>query len=68
MVRDVELADPEREIDRVEIFEGRGEVRKVKGEEDDGESGRERKAREARREKLFHAGRMNSPSFRLPIR
>ena len=35
MVRDVEVADAEREVDRVEIFERRGQERKVKREKDE---------------------------------
>ena len=37
MLRDVEVADPEREVDRVEIFERLREVRQVKREKDERE-------------------------------
>ena len=35
MAGDVEMAQPEREIDRVEIFERRGKERQVRREEDE---------------------------------
>lgn len=88
MVCDVELADAEREVDRIEIFERNGEIRKVKREKNEGEECQARlkgspsssvRRRPSGRSVLVergafsraiprHAGRMNSPSFRLPIR
>ena len=34
MVRDVEVAHPEREVDRVDVFERRDEIRQVRERED----------------------------------
>ena len=103
MVRDVELADAEREVHRVEIFERGREVWEVEREDDqrENEDARLKGSRsihlpwraafapkalrraspklariliERRREAfsraidLVHAGRRNSPSFRLPMR
>ena len=45
MVRDVELLNAEREVDRVEIFEGGRKVRQVKGEKDNGQNDGQRRTR-----------------------
>ena len=81
VVRDVELTDAEGEVDRVEIFERRREVRQVQREKHEGESNDERRGRKDRKGRFFfalvavfaflverHAGRRNSPSLRLPVR
>ena len=57
MLGDVEVADAEREIDRVEIFERRGKKRQVQRDEREGE----RKPAGARRSEL------NPPSRLLVI-
>jgi hypothetical protein len=38
VLRDVEVADAEREVDRIEIFEGGRKVRKMKREKEDREA------------------------------
>ena len=82
VLRDIEFANAEGEVDRVEIFEGGRPIRKVKGEKnnrekagdrDGGPSARLRVRREvsigrSSRDVEIHAGRRNSPSFRLPVR
>jgi len=45
VLRDIEAADAERKVDRVEIFERPGEIRKVKGEEDEGQNDDQRRTR-----------------------
>jgi len=60
MARDVEMADAEGEIDGIEVFQRRGQIRQMREEEERGErSGRATRAQ---------AGRSSSPSFRLPVR
>jgi hypothetical protein len=74
---DVEFANAEREVDRVEIFEGRRPVGKVKDAEDEGKNGGKREVsggppvarlNGSRRDVEAHVGRKNRPSFRLPVR
>lgn len=60
MARDVEMADAESEIDRVDIFERRGQVRQMREDEERGQR--------SRRVARVQAGRSRSPSFRLPVR
>jgi len=60
MARDVEMANAEGEVDGIEVFERRGEIRQMREEKERGERGR----RAARGQ----AGRSSSPSFRLPVR
>ena len=61
MLRDVEMAHAEREIDGIEIFEGCGEIRQVE---------RQHRHREDRSQAggSGHAGRSRRPSLRLPVR
>ncbi len=53
----VEVPHAEREVDRVEIFERRGEIDQVQRQERDGENG-----------DRAYTARRNNPSFRLPVR
>ena len=64
MVGDVEVPDPEREVDRVEILERGGQVREVKREK----RGGEQEWNPARAQKTSYTGRSSRPSFRLPVR
>ena len=81
VMRDVELTNAEGEVDRVEIFERRRDVRQVQREKGDRDQDYDRGARRTRRETMFsagtaisavhvraQAGRRNSPSLRLPVR
>ena len=62
VLSDVEVADAEREIDRVEIFECPGQVNQVRDQEQD-------QQRDAGRALPRHSiGRSLSASFRLPRR
>ena len=55
VVRDVELTDAEGEVDRVEIFERRREVRQVQREKGERAITNDRRARGARGEDIFSA-------------
>jgi hypothetical protein len=57
MERGIEMAQAEREINRVDVFQRWREKREMRGEVDD---------RDDRRP--LQAGRRISPSFKLPIR
>ena len=52
----IEVAQPEREVDRVDVFERRSEQRQVR-----------RKVGGGNDECELSAGRRRTPSFRLPI-
>src|SRR5262249_10473330 len=66
MLRDVEVPDAQCEVDRIEIFERRREIRQMEDEKNEGEAGNAR----LRGSRSFHSevGRRNKPSFRLPMR
>ena len=69
MVCDVEGAHAEREIDRIDVFERRRQVRKVEREKDQrGDRDSERQRARRRQPDVSYAGRRTSPSFRLPMR
>jgi hypothetical protein len=69
---DIEVADAEREIDRVDVFEGAGGVRKMKREERQRHRRRDRPRRAPHRaQRAFASAKVGvriSPSFRLPVR
>jgi len=65
MLRDIEVPQAEREVDRVEIFERGREIRKMEREKEE----REQCDARLKGSRSFHqAGRRNNPSFRLPVR
>ena len=82
MPRDVEMVDAEREVDRIVILERGGEIGQVQRDKNDRQPYRRRDRRLTGRECVrgalearvvcacvrAHAGRRNSPSFRLPRR
>ena len=59
--RDVVVADAEREVDRVEIFQRDRKGKQVEHE-------KEQREQPARAQRRAHAGRSSSPSFKLPVR
>jgi hypothetical protein len=69
VMRDVERAQAEREIDRIDVFKRSGQVRKVEREKDQrGDRDSERQRTRRRQPDVSYAGRRTSPSFRLPMR
>ena len=70
MLRDVEVADAEREVDGVDVLERRGKERQVEAR--NAARGRQRHERTDPRKQRFGpsdaASRSTRPSFRLPVR
>jgi hypothetical protein len=70
MLRDIEIAKAEREVDRIEIFERRRQKRQMQRDEGEGErAGPESERVDQRfRSVAASAGCSTSPSFKLPVR
>ena len=69
MMRDVESMKTQSEIDGIQIFERRREVREMKREKDERQNAQRGEGpRAAQPSEIIHAGRSKSPSFRLPVR